>query len=157
MRMIIKNLRVHTLRNTKVLLSKDYSCEARSQKKIIIWSSITKVDVESPSFLQRIHSDICGSIHPISGPFRYFMVLVDASARWSYVCLLFTCNIVFALLLVQIIKLWSHFPKYLIKSTNMDNIDDLTSKSFDVYCTSFGIKVEHQVSHVHTQNGMALN
>ena len=34
-----------------------------------------KVNIESPQFLERIHGDICGPIHPSSGSFRYFMVL----------------------------------------------------------------------------------
>ena len=78
MRKIILNLRGHPLKNTKVLLSKYYSCETYSQGKLITRPSMTKVDLESPSFLQRIQGDICGPIHPKSGPFRYFMVLVDA-------------------------------------------------------------------------------
>ena len=68
MRRIILNSRGHLLKNTNVLLSKDYS------------PSMTKVDLESPSLLQRIQGDICGPIHLASGPFRYFMVLVDAPA-----------------------------------------------------------------------------
>ena len=69
MRRIIKNTRGHPLKDLKVLLSKDYTCESCSQGKLIIKPSITKVDYESPSFLQRIQGDICGPIHPASGPF----------------------------------------------------------------------------------------
>ena len=43
----------------------------------MIKPSHSKVGFESLSFLQRIQGDICGPIHPPSGPFRYFMVLVD--------------------------------------------------------------------------------
>ena len=43
---------------------------------------------ESPSFLERIKDDICGPMHPSCGPFRYFMVLIDASTKWSHACLL---------------------------------------------------------------------
>ena len=95
MRRIILNSRGHPLKNTKVLLSKDYFCETCSQGKLITRPSITKVELESPYFLQRIQDDICGPIHPVSGPLKYFIVLVDASCRWSHVCLLSTCNIVF--------------------------------------------------------------
>ena len=154
MRRIILNSRGHPLKNTKVLLSKDYSCETCSQGKLITRPSMTKVDLESPTFLQRIQGDICGPIHPASGPFRYFMVLVDASCRWSHVCLLSTRNVVFARLLAQIIKLRAHFPEHSIKSIRMDNIDEFTSKSFDAYCASLEIEIEHSVSHVHTQNGL---
>ncbi|KAK9910277.1 hypothetical protein M0R45_034245 [Rubus argutus] len=53
-------------------------------------------------FLHRIQGDICGPIQPSSGPFKYFMVLVDASTRWSHVALLSTRNAAFAKLLAQI-------------------------------------------------------
>ena len=36
----------------------------------------------------------------------------------------------------------------------MDNAGEFTSKSFDEYCASLGIEVEHLVPHVHTQNGL---
>ena len=59
-----------------------------------------KVERESPRFLERIQGDICGPIHPPSGPFRYFMVLIDASNKWSHVFLLSTPNVAFAKFLV---------------------------------------------------------
>ena len=149
---IILNLRGHHLKNTKILLSEDYSCETCSQEKLITRPSMTKVDLEFPSFLQRIQGDICGPIHSASGPFKYFMVSVDASCKLPHVCLLSTCNVAFAHLLAQIIKLRAHFPKYSIKSIRMDNADKFTSKSFDAYCASLEIEVEHPVPHVHTQN-----
>ena len=80
------------------------------------------------------------------------MVLVDASCRWSHVCLLSTRNIAFARLFAQIIELRAHFPDHQIKSIRMDNASEFTSKSFNTYCDSLGIEVEHPVSHVHTQN-----
>ena len=120
----------------------------------MIKPSITKVDLESPLFLQRIQGDIYGPIQPPSGPFRYFMVLVDASCRWSHVCLLSTRNVTFARLLTQIIKLRAQFPDYPIKGIRMDNAGEFTSKSFDTYCASLGIEVEHPVAYVHTQNGL---
>ena len=49
---IIVNTRGHPLKNTKVLLSKDYSCETCSQEKLIIMPSLNKVDLESPSFFK---------------------------------------------------------------------------------------------------------
>ena len=99
--------------------------------------------------------DIYGSIHPANELFRYFMVLVDESCRWFHVFLLFTRNVIFARLLAQIIKLRTHFPEYSIKSIRMDNANEFTFKSFDVYCASLGIEVDHLALHVHTQNGLA--
>ncbi|KAI5317600.1 hypothetical protein L3X38_037307 [Prunus dulcis] len=81
MRRIITNSKGHPLLTKHIMLSSDIFCRACSQGKLVIRPSQLKVDVESPSFLQRIQGDICGPIHPPCGPFRYFMVLVDASTR----------------------------------------------------------------------------
>ena len=83
------------------------------------------------------------------------MVLVDASTCWSHVVLLSTRNAAFAKLLVQIIKLWVHHPDPPIKSIRLDNAGEFTSKSFDDYCMSIGIEVEHLIPHVHSQNSLA--
>ena len=79
----------------------------------------------------------------------HFMVLIDASTRWSYICLLSTCNQVFANLLVQF---RTHFPDYPIKKICFDNTSEITSHAFHEYYISIGIEVEHPVAHVHTQN-----
>ena len=101
---------------------------------------------ESIVFLERIHEDICGPIHPPCGLFRYFMVLVDASTRWSHVCFLSTRNVVFARLLAQMTKLRAQF---------LDNVGEFTSQTLNDYCMSIGINIEHHVAHIHTQNGLA--
>ena len=105
MRRIIENSQEHELKNQNILLSHEYPCVTCSQGKLIVRSSHTKVKFEFPIFLERVHGDICGPIHPPCGPFRYFMVLIDASTRWSHVCLLATRSIAFSRLLAQIIKL----------------------------------------------------
>ena len=89
----------------QILKSHDFSCTAGSQGKLIIKPSFTKIASKSPAFLKRIQMNICGPIHPPSGPFRYFMVLIDASTRWSHVFLISTRNVAFARLLAQIIRL----------------------------------------------------
>ncbi|KAI3448560.1 hypothetical protein Pfo_005225 [Paulownia fortunei] len=104
MRRIIENSHGHLLKNQKILLSKDFSFVFKS-----------------PTFLERIQGDICGPIIPSCGPFKYFMVLIDASIRLSHVCLLSTRNIAFARLLAQIIRLRAQFPNYIIKKIRMDN------------------------------------
>ena len=78
------------------------------------------------------------------------MILIDASTRWSHVCLLSTHNQAFARLLAQIIRLRAHFPDYLIKSIRLDNAGEFTSQSFNDYCMSIGITVEHPIAYVHT-------
>jgi hypothetical protein len=127
MHQIIENSHRHPLKNQKILLPNDYPCVACSQGKLIIKPSLSKVIIESPSFLQRIQWDICGPIHPPCEPFRYFMVLINASTRWLHVCLLSTCNIAFAKLLAQIIRLRAQFPDYPIQSIQMDNAGEFTS------------------------------
>ena len=106
MRRIVKNSNGHPLTSRQILKSHDFSCTACSQGKLIIRPYFTKIVSKSPAFLEHIQGDICGLIHPPSGPFRYFMVLIDASTRWSHVCLLFTQNVAFARLLAQIIRSW---------------------------------------------------
>ena len=107
------------------------------------------------TFLEQIQGDICGPITPPCGPFRYFMVLIDASTRWSHVCLLATRNVAFARLLAQIIQLRDNFLDYQIKRIWLDNAGEFTFQVFNDYCMSIGITVEHPVAHVHTQNGLA--
>ncbi|KAM1172137.1 hypothetical protein ACFX2G_022752 [Malus domestica] len=128
--------------------------KACSLGKLNTQLSYTKIIHDPLKFLQRIQGDICGPIQRTCRPFKYFMVLVDASTRWSHVCLLSTCNATFAKLLAQIIKLRAHHPDYSIKSIQLDNVEEFTSQTFDDYCMSIGINMEHPVSHVHTQNGM---
>jgi GAG-pre-integrase domain/Integrase core domain len=155
MRKIIESINEHPLKDLKILLSKDLSCTACSFGKLIIRPSKNKIKNKSPLFLERIQEDICGHISPPCGPFRYFIVLIDVSTRWSHVCLLATRNITFARLLAQIIQLRANFPDYQIKSIRFDNAGEFTSQSFNDYCMSIGIKIEHPVAHVHTQNGLA--
>ncbi|KAM2879505.1 hypothetical protein FF1_014994 [Malus domestica] len=117
--------------------------------------SYTKIIHNLSKFLQRIQGDIYGPIQPTYGPFRYFMVLVDALTRWSHVCLLSTLNAACDKLLAQIIRLRARHLDYLIKSIRLDNAGEFTSQTFDDYCMSVLIDVEQLVPHVHTQNGLA--
>ena len=103
--------------------------------------------------LERIQGDICVLIHSLCGPFRYFMVLIDASSRWSHVYLLSTHNMAFTRFLAQIIR--ARFTDYTIKKVRLDNAGEFTFQAFNDYCMSIGIAVEHSVAHVHTQNGLA--
>ena len=145
----------HSLKNKKILQTNKFSCAACSQGKLIIRPSPTKIGIESPIFQERIHGDICGPIQPSSGPFKYFMVLIDASTRWSYVFLLSTLNLAFARLLAQLIRLRAQFPDNPIKTIRLDNGAEFTSQAFNDYCNAIGITIERPVAHVHTQDGLA--
>ena len=83
------------------------------------------------------------------------MVLIDASTRWSHVCLLSTRNHAFAKLIAQVIRLSASQPEHQIKSIILDNAIEFSSKAFNDYCMALGIEVQHSVPYVHTQNGLA--
>ena len=153
MQRIVKNSNGHNLITKYFPNQEDFLCIACAKGKLITRPSQLKIQAESMSFLERIQGDICGPISPLSGPFRYFMVLIDASSKWSHVCLLSTRNHAFARLVSQIIQLKNNFPDNRIKSIRMDNAWEFTSKVFNDYCMTLGIKVAHFVPHVHTQNG----
>jgi hypothetical protein len=57
----------------------------------------------------------------------YFMVLIDASTRWSHVCLLLTCNHTFAKFMAQVIRLKANFLKHQIQSIRLDNATKFSS------------------------------
>jgi transposase InsO family protein len=90
----------------------------------------------------------------MSGPFMYFMILIDASTRWSHVCLLSTRNHAFAKLITQVIKLKAQYPEHQIQSIRMDNAAEFFSRAFNDYCKALGIQVQYSVPYVHTQNGL---
>ena len=121
MRRIIEQSHRHPLKNQKILLPNEFSCDPCSQGKLIVIPSFNKIMSESLVFLERIHGDIYGLIHPPCGPFRYFMVLIDASTRWSHVCLLSIRNVAFVRLLAQMTKLRAQFSYYPIKTIRLDN------------------------------------
>jgi hypothetical protein len=135
-----------------MILRSDYSCAICSQGKLVIKPSPSKVIIKSLSFLQRIQRDICGLIHPPCGPFRYFMVLIDASTRWSHVCLLFASNVAFARLLAQIIR--AEFLDYLIQYIQMDNAGEFSSQAFYDYCMSISLMLNILLLIPNTQNGL---
>ena len=80
------------------------ACEACAQGKLIFKPSRSKLPSELPLPLQRLQGDICGPITPTSGPFRYFLVLVDAAGVYFEVSLLSTRNIAFAKVQASLLK-----------------------------------------------------
>ena len=151
----IEHSHEHPLKKQEILLPNEYSCDACLQSKLIVGPFFTKIIFESPIFLEGLHGGTCGSIHPPCGSFRCFMILINVFTRWSHVCLLSTCNVVFARLLAQMIRLQSQFPNYSIKTIRLNNVDKFTSQTFINYCMSVWINIEYFVVHTHTQNGLA--
>ena len=69
MQRIIEQSHGHPLKNHKILLPNEFSCNPYSQGKLIVRPSFNKIMSESPVFLERIHGNIYGPIHPPCGPF----------------------------------------------------------------------------------------
>ena len=82
MRKITSNSIGHNLLESKFPQSSEFVCTSCAKGKLILRPSHLKIQAEPLQFLERIQGDICGLIQPLSGPFRYFMVLIDASTRW---------------------------------------------------------------------------
>jgi transposase InsO family protein len=155
MRKIIGNCTGHDFNDAKFPKSNDCVCTSCVMGKPMLWPSSLKIHAESLRFLEHIQGDICDPIQPLCGPFRYFMVLIGVSTRWSHVCLLSTCNHALAKFMTQVIRLKANYPEYRIKSIHMDNATEFSSRAFNDYCMAQEIEVQHSITYVHTQNGLA--
>ena len=62
----------------------------------------------------------------------------------------FSPGVAVARFLTQIIRSRAQFLNLPIKKIRLDNVGEFTSKSFNDYCMSIGIDVEHFVAHTHT-------
>jgi hypothetical protein len=111
-RKIIGNSTSHNLNSGKFPKSSDFMYTACATEKLIVKPSPFKIKVEPLKFLERISGDICGPIKQLLGSFRYFMVLIDASTRWSHVCLLSTRNHAFTKFMTHVIRLKANFPDH---------------------------------------------
>jgi hypothetical protein len=127
------NCTSHDLKDAKFSKSNDFVCTSCAMGKLILQPSSLKIHVE-PLKLEHIQGDICGPIQSLCGPFRYFMILIHTSTRWSHVCLLSTCNHASTKFMMQVIRLKVNYPKYRIKSIRMDNAAEFSSRAFNDYC-----------------------
>jgi hypothetical protein len=101
------------------------------------------------SFLEALFVDICGPIEPASGPFRYFMIIRDATSKFTHTTLLSTKDTAFPRLLTQLFRLKNHFPDYRIKTIYFDNAKEFLSKTFAAYCDSIGITIKTSLPYEH--------
>jgi hypothetical protein len=154
MRKILGNSTGHNLNTAKFSKSSDFMCTACATGKLIVRLSPLKIQVDLLKFLERIQGDICASIQPLSGLFKYFIVLIGASMRWSHVCLLSTHSHAFTKFMTHAIRLKANFPEHRLQSVRLDNSVEFPSRAFNDYCMAQGIEVQHSVSYVHTQNGL---
>jgi hypothetical protein len=112
---LIGNCTRYDLKDAKIPKSNDFVCTSCVMGKLILRPSPLKIHAEPLRFLERIQGDICGLIQPLCGHFIYFIVLIDASTRWSHMCLLSTYNHAFAKFMMQVKKLKVDYPEYRIK------------------------------------------
>lgn len=110
---------------------KMHECITCIQGKFSKKPSRWQLPSELPPPLYRIHGDICGPINPLSGAFRYFFVLIDASGSHLEVSLLSTRNMVFPKILAILIRYRNHFPDFPIKYLRMDNALEFRSHAFE--------------------------
>ena len=108
-----------------------------------------------PPPLTRLQGDICGPITPASGPFRYYLVLVDAAGVHFEVSLLSTRNLAFSKIMASLIRFRTHFPENPVKTLRMDNAKEFRSQKFEDYCVATGISLSYAVPYEHAQNGLA--
>jgi hypothetical protein len=141
MRKVISNSTDHNVNSAKFPKSSNFMCTACATGKLIVRSSPLKIKVEPLKFLEIIQVDICEPIQSLSGPFRYFMVLIDASKWWSHVCLLSTRSHAFAKFMTQVIRLKANFPEHWLQSVRLDNAAEFSSRAFNDYCMAQGIEV----------------
>ena len=94
-RRIVPSTTGHELNLRHVQTLADTFCEACSTGKLQIIKGKSKLMLENPVKLSRLQGDVCGPITPACRPFRYFLVLLDASGAVFFVCLLATKNLVF--------------------------------------------------------------
>ena len=87
MRRIIENSRSHPLKRHKIHQFNKLSCDTHTRGKLIRPSPIQSADLITYIFIMN-SCDIYGPIIPPSEPFKYFVVLIDASSRWSHTCFL---------------------------------------------------------------------
>jgi hypothetical protein len=153
-RKIIDNNFGHNLNSAKFPTSLDFMWIACTTRILILRPSPIKINVEPLKFLEQIQGDICGPIKPLSGPFMYFMVLIDVSTRWSHVCLLLTRSNAFSKFMTQLTRLKGNYPAYRLQSVRLDNAAEFSSRAFNDYCMAQGIEVQHLVPYVHTQDGL---
>jgi hypothetical protein len=53
--------------------------------------------------------------------------------------------------MTQVIRLKENFPEHWLQSVRLGNATELSSRAFNDYCMTQGIKVQYSVSYVHTQ------
>lgn len=127
-------------------------CVPCAQGKLITRPFISKEPITPSAFLEHLYADICGPIYPSSGPFRYFLVLGDASSCWSYVALLSTRDHSFPRIVGKIIQLRTQYPEYTICRIRVDNATEFMSMLFQKFLISIGIQLEFLTPYIHSQN-----
>ena len=62
---------------------------------------MTKVTIESPSFVETTQGDICGIIHlQLIWVIKVFCGFTEVSTRWSHVCVISIINVSFFFIII---------------------------------------------------------
>jgi hypothetical protein len=109
----------------------------------------------SKGVLDLIHSDVCGSmsVESVSGS-RYFVLFIDDYSRKTWIYFLKTKDEVFGRF-QEFRALVENQTGRKIWVLRSDNGGEYTSKEFEDYCTTTGIKKELTVPYNPQQNGVA--
>ncbi|GJY11671.1 retrovirus-related pol polyprotein from transposon TNT 1-94 [Tanacetum coccineum] len=128
----------------------------RTQRRDYGWTMCTSQAYDRIHAMTVHFGSIAGGLDPVNPVIRLPIKRgISSGTRRSHISLLSTRNVAFAKFLAQIIKLRAHFSDYIVKRVRLDNAGEFTSHAFNDYCMFVGIVVEHLVSHVYTQNGLA--
>jgi hypothetical protein len=99
--------------------------------KPILRPSHHKIKDGPLQFLKLIQGDMCVLPTIVWTILGIFMVFIDASTRWSCVCLMSTWNHAFTTIMRKVIKLHAHYLESWILSICMDNDVEFSSCGFN--------------------------
>jgi hypothetical protein len=93
---------------------------------------ISQNSPKATQFLEWVMCDICSLVQVLSGHYRYFIVIIDASRLWSHVCLLCVGNHAFD----KILNI-ENLNKFIL----IENTTKLFSHFFNDYCMTLELKL----------------
>ena len=130
-------------------------CEACTLGKFQTGKPNVTANKVLPEFLSELSVDVHGPVSPISGPFKYFMVVVCRGTRMCHVYLLTTKDLVLTQTVKHIVKMKTQYSERRIKKIRFDNAQEFVSESMRRFLEAHGIEHEACVEYNHAQNGLA--
>ncbi|CAH9105587.1 unnamed protein product, partial [Cuscuta europaea] len=117
--------------------------------------SFSYTSTKRSELLSLVHSDVCGpfKVESLSGS-RHFLTFIDDASRKVWVYFLITKDQVFECFKTFHILVEREIGKKL-KCLQSDNGGEYTSKVFDAYCRTYGIRHDKSVPRTPQHNGVA--